>query len=269
MTPQPAPTVSVVLPALNEEHTVAGVVASVMPHLHSGLVDEVVVVDSDSTDNTAAHARAAGATVVNWREVTGLGEPQPGKGEALWRGLAATTGDIVVFLDTDLRDPDPEWVPRLIAPLQQSWSQDAPVRLVKGRYRRDLPGDTGGGRVTELTARPVLSAFRPQLADLVQPLSGEYAARRDVLEQLPFAAGYGVEIGLVIDIADRYGRCAIAEVDLGARRHRNRPLRDLTAMAHQVMVTALRRCGVDRSAEIERTLAPDRPPLRTINADQE
>lgn len=255
-----APSVSVVLPALNEEATVAGVVAAVAGHRDSGLVHEIVVVDPQSADRTAERAAAAGARVLDWRDAPGCGPTRPGKGEALWRGVAATTGDIVVFLDADVRDPDPGWVPALVAPLLESWADPEPVRLVKGRYRRDLPGDVGGGRVTELTARPLLAAFRPELAGIAQPLSGEYAARRDTLEQLPFAAGYGVEIGLLIDVADRYGAGAIAEAELGARRHRNRPLAELAPMARQVAAAALRRVGVPAAVGLDAALGPDRPP---------
>lgn len=251
-------TVSVVLPALNEEDTVAGVVATVLPHIASGLVKEVVVIDSDSTDRTATVAASAGATVVNWRDGRfTLPEPQPGKGEALWRGVAATTGDIVVFLDADLREPGVDWVPTLVDPLIRTYSDADPVRLVKGHYRRDLPGDNGGGRVTELTAKPLLRAFRPELAQLKQPLSGEYAARRDTLESIPFASGYGVEIAMLLDVFDRFGPSSITQVNLGARRHRNRPLSELSVMADQVMGAALSRLGPLESA-------PERAPLETF-----
>lgn len=248
------PSVSVVLPALNEEDTVAGVVATVLPHIRSGLVREVVVIDPDSADRTATMARDA--DVVNWRDPRfTLPEPRPGKGEALWRGVAATSGDIVVFLDADLREPGPDWVPALVEPLIRTFSDDEPVRLVKGHYRRDLPGDTGGGRVTELTAKPLLRVYRPELAALRQPLSGEYAARRDTLVQIPFASGYGVEIAMLLDVSDRWGAASVSEVDLGVRRHRNRPLRELSGMADQVLGAALSRL---EPARVDTT---DRPPL--------
>ncbi len=255
----PRPTVSVVLPALNEEATVAGVVESVRPSLAAGIVDEIIVLDSDSTDGTARRARDAGARVVKWREVLPDVPTRPGKGEALWRGVAAARGDIVVFLDADVRDPDPTFVPTLLAPLIAAPER---VRLVKGRYRRDAPGDVGGGRVTELTARPLLAAFRPGLVGLRQPLSGEYAAYRDTLLQVPFAAGYGVEIGLLCDIADRWGENSIEEVDLGVRRHRNRPLSDLGPMAVEVSATLLGRCGLAPATAGD--LPEDRPPLATV-----
>ncbi|KOX29483.1 glucosyl-3-phosphoglycerate synthase [Saccharothrix sp. NRRL B-16348] len=233
-------TVSVVLPALNEEETVADVVAVVRPLLGT-LVDELVVVDSGSTDDTAARAAAAGARVVHRTDVLPDLAPRPGKGEVLWRSLAATTGDLVVFLDSDLVDPDPDFVPALLGPLL---TRDD-VHLVKGFYRRPLRLEsTGGGRVTELAARPLLNALRPELAGVVQPLGGEYAGTREFLESVPFAPGYGVEIGLLLDAHTRYGLAGIAQVNLGVRKHRNRDLRQLGPMAAQIAVTALRRCGV-------------------------
>ncbi|PSL54346.1 glucosyl-3-phosphoglycerate synthase [Saccharothrix carnea] len=233
-------TVSVVLPALDEEATVGDVVAVVRPLLGT-LVDELVVMDSGSTDDTAARAAAAGARVVHRTDVLPELEPRPGKGEVLWRSLAATTGDLVVFLDSDLVDPDPDFVPALLGPLL---TRDD-VHLVKGFYRRPLRLEsTGGGRVTELAARPLLNALRPELAGVVQPLGGEYAGTRAFLESVPFAPGYGVEIGLLLDAHARYGLDGIAQVNLGVRKHRNRDLRQLGPMAAQITVTALRRCGV-------------------------
>ncbi|MFO6503961.1 glucosyl-3-phosphoglycerate synthase [Corynebacterium freneyi] len=252
------PSVSVILPALNEEATVASVIESVRPSLAAGIVDEIIVVDSDSTDATAEVAAAAGARVVNWADVLPDVPTRPGKGEALWRGVAAARGDVVVFLDADLRDPSPAFVPSLLAPLLA----DDTVRLVKGHYRRDAPGDVGGGRVTELTARPLLAAFRPDLAVIRQPLSGEYAAWRADLMELPFAARYGVEIGLLVDVADRWGSAAIEEVDLGVRVHRNRPLGELAPMAVEVSATLLRKIGL--ASATGEALPDDRPPLVTM-----
>ncbi|GAA1314173.1 glucosyl-3-phosphoglycerate synthase [Saccharothrix xinjiangensis] len=266
--------VSVVLPALDEEATVGGVVAAVRP-LVGSLVDELVVVDSGSTDGTAARAAAAGARVVRRSDVLPDLPPRPGKGEVLWRSLAATSGDLVVFLDSDLVDPDPGFVPALLGPLL---TRD--VHLVKGFYRRPLGGSgSGGGRVTELAARPLLNALRPELAGVVQPLGGEYAGTRAFLESVPFAPGYGVEIGLLLDAHARYGLAGIAQVNLGVREHRNRDLRQLGAMAAQVAGTALRRCGVPvASASLTQFLpfdgewlpssvevpAEDRPAMRSV-----
>jgi glucosyl-3-phosphoglycerate synthase len=236
-------TVSVVLPALNEEATVGGVVAAVLPFAGS-LVDECLVVDSGSTDRTMAVARAAGAQVIRHRDILPGLPPWPGKGEVLWRSLAATTGDVLVFLDTDLIDPAPGFVPALLGPILTGPG----VHLVKGFYRRPLrletaEAGTGGGRVTELLARPVLAALRPELSGVIQPLGGEYAITRELGESVPFAAGYGVEIGLLLDAHTRYGLAALAQVNLGVRKHRNRSLQQLGVMSRQILGTVLARTG--------------------------
>lgn len=239
--------VSVVLPALDEEDTIAAIIAAIVPMTLGAdpLVDELVVVDSGSTDRTVARAAAAGARVVLRDEVLPELAPQPGKGEVLWRSLAATTGDVVCFIDSDLVDFDPSFVPALLGPLLT----DQGVSLVKGFYRRPLrlettEADTGGGRVTELLVRPLLSALRPELAGMIQPLGGEYAGTRELLESLPFAPGYGVEIGLLLDTHSRHGLDALAQVNLGVRKHRNRSLLQLGMMGRQIMAAALARCGV-------------------------
>lgn len=282
-------TVSVVLPALNEEDTVGAVVESVLPHV-GPLVDEVVVADSGSTDRTVERAEAAGARVVRREDVLADLEPVPGKGEVLWRSLAATTGDVVVFLDSDLLDPDPSFVPGLLGPLLL----ESGVHLVKGFYRRPLrlasgQADTGGGRVTELLARPLLAALRPSLSGIVQPLGGEYAGTREFLESVPFAAGYGVDIGLLLDAESRFGIDGLAQVNLGVRKHRNRSLPQLGVMARQLLGTVLDRCGVDTGAdagalagftqfvqvegewlpETTQVLIADRPPMREVRATGE
>ena len=237
-------TVSVVLPALDEEATVGEVVASIRP-LVGTLVDELVVLDSGSADRTAEVALAAGARVVRRTDVLTELEPLPGKGEVLWRSLAATSGDLLAFVDSDLVDPDPMFVPTLLGPLLL----EPDIHLVKGFYRRPLSTEdsaagSGGGRVTELMARPLLSALRPELSGVIQPLSGEYAGTRDLLEAVPFASGYGVEIGLLLDAHGLVGLPGIAQVNLGVRRHRNQPLAALGVMARQILSTALARCGV-------------------------
>jgi len=237
-------TISVVLPALNEAATVGAVIDTISPMV-GGLVDELIVLDSGSTDDTEARASAAGARVVHREEALPEIVPQPGKGEALWRSLAATSGDIVVFIDSDLIDPDPMFVPRLVGPLLTADG----IHLVRGFYRRPLKlGDgedaNGGGRVTELVARPLLAALRPELGCVLQPLGGEYAGTRELLASVPFAPGYGVEIGILIDTYDRFGLDAIAQVNLGVRTHRNRPLSDLGPMSRQIIATLLTRCGV-------------------------
>lgn len=240
-------TVSVVLPALNEEATVGLIIAAIAP-LSQGpdaLVDELVVMDSGSTDATREVAAAAGARVVGRAEVLTAFEPVPGKGEVLWRSLAATRGDVIAFIDSDLVDFDPGFVPALLGPLLC----EPGVALVKGFYRRPLrlesaELDTGGGRVTELLVRPLLAALRPELSGVVQPLGGEYAATRELLESIPFAAGYGVEIGLLLDAQAALGLGALAQVNLGVRKHRNRSLLQLGVMARQILAAALRRCQV-------------------------
>lgn len=274
--------VSVVLPALNEERTVAGVIASVRPLLGS-IVDELVVLDSGSTDDTVAVASAAGARVVPRGDVLGELEPLPGKGEVLWRSLAATSGDVVAFLDSDLIAPDPGFVTCLLGPLLT----ERGVHLVKGFYRRPLRMEsedvgTGGGRVTELMARPLLAALRPELAGVVQPLGGEYAASREFLESVPFAVGYGVEIGLLLDAYATYGLAGLAQVNLGVRKHRNRSLLRLGVMARQILGTALDRCGIEAAGDTSarftqfvqvagewlpdasEVLLLDRPPMREL-----
>ncbi|MGB6206334.1 glucosyl-3-phosphoglycerate synthase [Mycobacterium sp.] len=240
-------TISVVLPALNEEETVESVIDSISP-LVGGLVDELIVLDSGSTDDTEIRAIAAGARVVTREQALPHIPPRPGKGEVLWRSLAATDGDIVVFVDSDLIDPHPMFVPRLLGPLL---TEDG-IHLVKSFYRRPLSGQgaeaaTGGGRVTELVARPLLAALRPELGCVLQPLGGEYAATRELLTSVPFAPGYGVEIGLLVDTYDRLGLDAIAQVNLGVRAHRNRPLAELGPMSRQVVATLLSRCGIPDS----------------------
>lgn len=273
-------TISVVLPALNEEETVGSVIETVRPLL-GGLVDELIVLDSGSTDDTEIEAIAAGARVVSREQALPEIEPQPGKGEVLWRSLAATTGDIIVFIDSDLIDPDPMFVPRLVGPLLTGDG----IHLVKGFYRRPLKvgkGEdaNGGGRVTELVARPLLAALRPELGCVLQPLGGEYAGTRELLTSVPFAPGYGVEIGLLVDTYDRLGLDGIAQVNLGVRTHRNRPLTELGAMSRQVIATLLSRCGITDSGigltqflpdggdgYLPRTTTvslADRPPMNTL-----
>jgi glucosyl-3-phosphoglycerate synthase len=243
--------VSVVLPARNEEATVGTLVAD----LHERwvrrlpLVDELLVVDSDSTDGTARVARAAGADVVATTDVLPAHGTRPGKGEALWKSLAATTGDLVVFLDADLLGDVAHYVPGLLGPLLA----DPQVLYVKGCYTRPLEIDghvqpTGGGRVTELTARPLLNALWPELAGIVAPLGGEYAGRRSALEQVPFVSAYGVEVGLLIDLLRLGGLDALAQVDLGVRRHTSQGQEALGAMAGEVVSTVLSRADFGHPA---------------------
>lgn len=233
--------VSVVLPTRNEAPTVGRVVETVCA-LADVLVDEVVVIDSASDDATVETAVAAGARVHQADQVLSHFGPCLGKGDALWRSLAVTGGDIVVFLDTDVTNPDPSFVPGLLGPLLS----DPAVHVVKGFYERPLKldrvqYDTGGGRVTELTARPLVNLFWPELAGLVQPLAGEYAGRRRLLEALPFFTGYGVELGLLVDTLRLAGADAIAQVDLARRVHRNQDLAALSRMSYGILQVAMQR----------------------------
>ncbi len=218
--------VTVCIPARDEATTVAGVVEPVASLLEE-LVDELIVVDDCSTDRTGAIAEAFGARVV--RRDAG-----PGKGAAMAAGLAASTGDVVVFLDADVRNFGMHYVTRLVEPLLA----DPTFVMVKGTYER--PG-AAGGRVTELLARPLLRRLFPQLAFVRQPLAGEVAVRRDALADMVLEPGYGVEIGMLIDVARRFGPSAIAQVDLGERVHRNRPLGELAGQADEVLAAVLAR----------------------------
>jgi glucosyl-3-phosphoglycerate synthase len=233
--------VSVVIPARNEETTVGAIVTTIRRHLVEAvpLVDEILVVDSRSTDGTAAVARAAGARVAGQDQITARLPRMEGKGDALWAGLAASTGDLVAFVDGDLREFSPHFVSGLLGPLLT----DRSVEFVKGFYHRPLVGGAGvepdgGGRVTEIAARPLLNLFWPELAGLVQPLAGEYAGRRATLERIPFVSGYGVEIAMLIDLLELVGLDALAQVDLGERLHRHQGIEALGRMSAQIMVTA-------------------------------
>ena len=195
-----------------------------------------------------------------------------GKGEALWKSLYASSGDVVIWCDADVRDFNTRFISGLLGPLLT----DPTVGFVKGFYERPVDGHVrGGGRVTELVARPILTMCFPELAGIVQPLSGEYGGRREILESIPFVVGYGVDIAMLIDIAEQFGGSSIAQVDLGERIHRNRPLHELSPQAAQVMQAALRRTDGDATPnsftlrppdldEIEITYA-ERPPLVTLD----
>ncbi|MFD9488181.1 glucosyl-3-phosphoglycerate synthase [Streptomyces sp. NPDC059991] len=275
-----ATTVSVVLPALDEEATVGQIVAAIRRELMTAavpLVDELVVIDSGSTDRTAEVAAAAGARVVHRDAILPRIPALPGKGEVLWRSLLVTTGDIVCFIDADLRDFDPAFVSGIVGPLLT----DADVEFVKAMYDRpfgDAPGQ--GGRVTELVARPLLNLHWPRLAGFVQPLGGEYAARRSLLERLPFPVGYGVELGLLVDALHTVGLDALAQVDVGVRKHRHQDGQALGRMAAAIYRTAQLRLSrahlvrpsltqFERGEDgfVPRTYAVDteeRPPMREI-----
>ncbi|WP_306333741.1 glucosyl-3-phosphoglycerate synthase [Streptomyces sp. KL118A] len=229
--------VSVVLPALDEEGTVGEIVAEIRRELMEKvpLVDELLVIDSGSTDRTAEVAAAAGAKVVHRDAILPSVPAVPGKGEVLWRSLLVTGGDIVAFVDADLKDFSADFVSGIVGPLLT----DPDVAFVKAMYDRPLAGAAGqGGRVTELMARPLLNMHWPQLAGFVQPLGGEYAARRSLLERLPFPVGYGVELGLLVDALHTVGLDALAQVDVGVRRHRHQDGQALGRMAAAIYRTA-------------------------------
>ena len=263
---------SVCLPARNEEATVGHIVSSIRDELVDsvGLVNEILVVDDHSADATAAIAASAGARVIAAADVLPEHGNGHGKGAAMWRSLYESEGDIVVWCDADLVDFDPHFVLGLLGPLLTYTDID----FVKGFYERpSIDPDDRGGRVTELVARPLLALLFPHLTSIVQPLGGEYAGRRELLEQLPFVEGYGVDIALLIDIAAGFGTEVIAQVDLGTRIHRNRPLDELSPQAAAIMQTALRRAGrpvparttlVRPNLEPYEIVASELPPLAAI-----
>jgi glucosyl-3-phosphoglycerate synthase len=269
-------TASLCIPARDEAATIGRIVEIARTRLMEAvpLLDELVVIDDHSTDGTAGVATAAGAKVVHSADVLPAAGPGTGKGDAIWKSLAASSGDLVAWVDGDITDFGPRFVTGLLGPLITS----PQVQFVKGFYRR--PGGTvaaGGGRVTELVARPLIARLFPHLAGIVQPLSGEYAGRRPVLEALPIVCGWGVDLALVIDVVARHGLPALAQVDLGTRRHRHRPLDQLSPQAMAILTTALRRAGVpereaarlvqfdgEYQAHEVAVEVRERPPLRSI-----
>ena len=237
--------ISVCLPALNEAETVGAMCSLLRRALveRADVVDEIVVVDSGSRDDTVRIAEAAGATVHRAAElVPGIGADVWGKGDVLWRSLSVLTGDIVVWLDSDTRNPHRGFVTDLVAPLLEN----PDYVLTKAFYDRPIQaGDgvltTGGARVTELSARPLLQLFYPELAGVIQPLSGEYAGYRETFLDLHFFTGYGVDIAILIDLAERFGIDRLAQVDLGQRVHRNRETVELGRTSFQVIQAMLKR----------------------------
>ena len=274
------PLVSVCLPARDEATTIGPIVAAVRRDLIEceGLVDEIVVIDDGSSDATARVAASEGALVFSESSILPELPSGSGKGNALWKSLYVCRGDLICWLDADIRNFDTEFVTRLVRPLVD----DPRVLFTKGYYRRPLHEEpNGGGRVTELMAFPLLSQWVPGLQHIIQPLSGEYAGRRDILEVLPFVEGWGVELALLIDIAQRLGIDAITQVDLGVRQHRNRPLDELGPQALAIFIAAARRAGVGDVAPLTAELVRfdddhqrlgipvevrERPPMRSIPA---
>lgn len=248
-----AVSVSLVVPARNEAATVGDVVTRVREALMdtTALLDEIVVIDSDSTDDTFAVAEDAGAAVYRAAEIRPDLGVAVGKGEAMWKSQFVTTGDLVVFMDADLLDWDTHFVPGLLGPLLLR----PEIVLVKGFYERPLAdgseasGAFEGGRVTELVARPLLNLLFPELSGLVQPLAGEWAVRRLHFSSLRVPTGYAVETTALIDTAEQLGADAIAQVDLGRRAHRHQALRDLGAMATQILAAVWSRTHEHRLSD--------------------
>jgi glucosyl-3-phosphoglycerate synthase len=237
-------TISLALPTLNEEKTIGNIIGTIKDSLMDDipLLDEMIVVDSNSSDSTREIARGLDIPVYIHQNILPQYGERHGKGEALWKSLYVTSGDIVIWIDTDISNIDPHFVYGLIGPLLHRPN----LKYIKGFYLRPIRigGTTharGGGRVTELTARPLLNLFYPALSGFIQPLSGEYGGRREVLEQLPFSCGYGVEIGLLIDILKSYGLEALGQVNLIKRLHRNQPLNALSKMSFSIIQTVIRK----------------------------
>jgi len=237
-------TVSVCLPTRDEAATVGTIVKSLRKSLleRSRLIDEIVVMDAGSVDDTVTIALAEGARVFREQDVLPEVGPGSGKGEALWKSLHACRGDLICWIDADIRNFQPRFVHGLLGPLLM----DPEVLYVKAFYERPIREhnalrSTGGGRVTELVARPLLNLLWPQLAGVVQPLAGEYAGRRVALEQVPFSSGYGVELGLLVDLAERFGLDAIAQVDLERRVHRNQDVQALGRMSFGILQAVFQR----------------------------
>ncbi|HZY45156.1 MAG TPA: glucosyl-3-phosphoglycerate synthase, partial [Anaerolineae bacterium] len=249
------------LPALNEEATVGKVIRTIRRALmkNHSLIDEIILIDSGSDDRTREIAQRLGVPVYIHQEILPQYGAHTGKGEALWKSLHVTHGDLIAWIDTDIVNIHPRFVYGVIGPLLHSDR----IQFVKGFYRRPLKvGDKmqagGGGRVTELVARPLINLFFPELSGLIQPLSGEYAGWRSALEQVPFFTGYGVETGLLIDLHEKFGLRGIAQVDLEERVHHNQPLDALGRMSFaiiQVIVARLEdRHKINLLAEINRNM---------------
>ncbi|HEV2786721.1 MAG TPA: glucosyl-3-phosphoglycerate synthase [Solirubrobacteraceae bacterium] len=265
-------TISVCVPAREEAATIAVVVAPLIALLECGVVDQVLVLDDDSLDATGAIAARLGAEVVRPASLLPQFGPVMGKGDAMWRALSVLRGELVCFVDADSEDFGAHFACGLLGPLVC----EPGVQFVKGFYRRPFKNGhddvepTGGGRVTELTARPLLAAFYPELAAVHQPLAGEIAARRELLERMAFCTGYAVEMGLLLDVYADAGIDALAQVDLRTRQNRHQPLEDLRPMADAVLgavTSRLQREGRLLSATARPGEAlHERPPLAELRA---
>jgi glucosyl-3-phosphoglycerate synthase len=238
-------TASILLPARNEAATIGRIVEALLPLAEQGVVDQIAVLD-DSTDGTGDIAAALGAEVYDQSSLRSELGPVRGKGDAMWRGLAVARGDVVCYLDADSEDFGEHFALGLLGPVLTGDD----IQFVKGFYRRPLRLQNrrlpeGGGRVTELTARPLLNRFFPELAGFRQPLAGEIAARRDLLTELPFACGYAVDVAMLIDVWRRVGVDAMAQVDLDVRQNRHQSLGHLAPMAAAVLGAVARKLEED------------------------
>ncbi|UJA21183.1 glucosyl-3-phosphoglycerate synthase [Thermoleophilia bacterium SCSIO 60948] len=277
--PDPDRSVSVILPAREVASTIGPIVDGLVPHRDSGLIDQILVIDSDSRDGTATVAAECGAEVVQEDELLADFGPCRGKGDAMWRAVSVARGGLIAFMDADSRDPDPNFLPRLLAPALA----DPELVLVKASFRRPL--DNGrlqageGGRVTELAARPLINLHFPDLRGFEQPLAGEMTIDREVFESLSVPVGYGVEIAMLIDVVRRFGLERVAQVDLGERLNSHQPLGALSTMAFQVAAAVERRVRPGEVATpsrfaprpvvgFETVSAPteERPPLDSLAA---
>jgi glucosyl-3-phosphoglycerate synthase len=258
--------VTVCLPAKECAGTVGAIVEELAKLRQAGAIDEIVVVDAASRDGTAEVARRAGATVHQEAELLPQFGHVLGKGDAMWRALAVTEGDVVCYLDADTEGFSAHFATGLLGPLVCEQG----VEFVKAFYRRPLAQGgvslpEGGGRVNHLAARPALALFYPDLAEVRQPLAGEVAARRELLERVPFATGYGVEVAMLIDVWREVGLEGVAQVDLEEHRNRNQPLAALTPMAHTVLATIARRLEREgRLTGLACEPAPERRPLASV-----
>jgi glucosyl-3-phosphoglycerate synthase len=253
-------TVSVCLPTRNEADTIPNILPVIRRSLmeRHQLVDQLAIIDSRSTDDTAKVAARYGAEVFYDDEYLVDQPPAYGKGEALWKSLVPLTGDLVVWVDSDIRNFTPHFIYGLLGPLLTNDE----IGYVKGYYRRplflgDMKRETGGGRVTEICARPLINMFYPELAGLIQPLSGEYAGRRSILESVPFFTGYGVELGLDIDIFRKYGLSSIAQTDLKRRVHHNQSTEALGQMAFGIMQAVFKRLHDEGRLELKDEPRPE------------
>src|SRR5215211_1454615 len=240
-------TVSLVLPSRNVADTVGGIVEEATAlNEEAPLVDQILVIDADSADGTAEVAAARGAEVYSENELLSHYGDAHGKGDAMWRSLSVARGDLVMYIDADTKDFRPQLVYGILGPILYV----PEVRFVKAAYRRPFKSYEsvevdGGGRVTELSAKPLFNLFYPELSGFVQPLAGEFVADRDLFCSIPFLTGYAVETGIMIDVLKRVGLGAMAQVDLGTRQNRHQPLRDLSRMSYAVLRAVARRMRQD------------------------